>query len=233
MKHPTTESRSERAASPEGAPVSACGCHATAASTAVSTSRALRRVLVAVLVINLPLFAGELAAGWWAASSALQADALDSLGDAGVYALSLYVVGRTMRWQAGAAAVKGVVQGLFGLAVLVEVVRRLLGESIPTAPVMAGVAAIALVANLVCFLLLWRFRDANLNMQSVWLCSRNDLVNNVSVIMAAGAVAWVCNGIPDALVGTLIAALFLRTSYGVLQQAGRQWRAANVPVTAV
>ncbi|MBK7044539.1 MAG: cation transporter [Rhodanobacteraceae bacterium] len=206
-----------------------CGCHATADQLTASTDVALRRVLVIVLVINLVLFAGEFAVGAWIYSSGLQADALDSLGDASVYALSLYVVGRSLRWRAGAALFKGAIQAAFGLLVLVEVVRRLLGDVTPTAPVMAAAAAVALIANLSCFLLLNRYRDRDINLRSAWLCSRNDLVSNSGVIVAAGAVALVGNGLPDALIGALIATLFLHTSVRVLRDAWRQWRQPDPP----
>ncbi|MGB5104359.1 MAG: cation transporter [Steroidobacteraceae bacterium] len=204
--------------------MSGCGCGETAERLSLAAHREQRRVLWLVLAINAALFVGEYAAGWWAESTALQADSLDALGDAGVYALSLFVVGRSLRWRAGTGVVKGVVQGLFGLAVLAEVARNALLGATPTAPIMAGAASIALVANLACFLLLMRFRDQDINMRSVWLCSRNDLFSNASVIVAAGAVAWLGQGWPDLLVGGLVAMLFLHTSYDVLRTALRQLR---------
>src|SRR5512139_1005905 len=152
-----------------------CGCGATAEHLAAVADFEQRRVLWIVLVINAALFVGEYAAGWWAGSTALQADSLDSLGDAGVYALSLFVVGRSLRWRAGAGVVKGVIQGLFGLAVLTEVGRKAFLGAAPEAPIMAVAASIALVANLACFFLLTRFRDQDINLRSVWLCSRNDV----------------------------------------------------------
>lgn len=200
-----------------------CGCHDTAASLSATTDATLRRVLVAVLAINLVLFAGEFSVGAWIQSSGLQADSLDSLGDALVYALSLCAVGRSLRWRAGAALLKGGIQAVFGIAVLVEVVLRLLGDAVPTAPIMAATAAVALVANLSCFLMLNRYRDRDINLRSAWLCSRNDLINNVGVIVAAGAVALLGNGAPDAVIGSLIALLFLRTSVTVLREAWPQW----------
>jgi len=203
---------------------SGCGCGEAAERLSTVAHRDQRRVLWLVLAINAALFVGEYAAGWWARSTALQADSLDALGDAGVYALSLFVVGRSLRWRAGAGVAKGVVQGLFGLAVLADVARRALLGATPTAPIMAGAASIALVANLACFLLLMRFRHQDINMRSVWLCSRNDLFGNASVIVAAGAVAWLGQGWPDLLVGGLVAVLFLHTSYDVLRTALRQVR---------
>ena len=209
-----------------------CGCGATAEQISAVANREQRRVLMTVLAINAALFAGEFGAGWWAESTALQADSLDSLGDAGVYALSLFVVGRSLQWRAGTAVVKGAIQGLFGIAVLMEVARKAAFGSEPDAPIMAVVAAIAFAANLTCFVLLTRFRHQDINLRSVWLCSRNDLVNNLGVIAAAGAVAWLGRGWPDLVVGALVAVLFLHTSYDVLRTAVRAARqAATAPVT--
>ena len=211
---------------------SGCGCGETADRLSATASGDQQRVLRLVLGINVALFVGEYAAGWWAGSTALQADSLDSLGDASVYGLSLFVVGRSLRWRAGAGMVKGVIQGVFGLAVLAEVGRKAFFGATPDAPIMAVAASIALVANLACFFLLTRFRDQDINLRSVWLCSRNDVFSNVGVIVAAGAVAWLGQGWPDLLVGGLVALLFLHTSFDVLRAAIRQWRGPR-PVLAV
>lgn len=155
---------------------SGCSCGQTAERLPTAANRDQQRVLRIVLGINPALFVDEYAAGWWAGSTALQADSLDSLGDTGVYALSLYVVGRSLRWRGGVGVVKGVIQGMFGLAVLAEVSRKaLLGVTLD-APIMAVAASIALVANLACFLPLMRFRYQDTNLRSVWLCSRNDVL---------------------------------------------------------
>jgi Co/Zn/Cd efflux system component len=204
--------------------MSGCHCNDTASTLSQAQDATRRRVLWTVLVINAALFIGEFSAGWWADSSALQADSLDSLGDAGVYALSLAVVGGSLRQRNGAAVVKGLLQGLFGLVVLAEVVRRLVTGAEPLAPLMAGAAAIALLANLACFMLLMRFRGEDLNMRSVWLCSRNDLASNAGVIAAAGIVALTGRAWPDIAVGALIAVLFLHTSWQVLREAWPGWR---------
>lgn len=201
---------------------SSCGCQSTAA--ALVDDRKLQRVLIAVMAINFVLFAGEFGAGLWIASSALQADALDALGDASVYALSLYAVGRSLRWRAGTAMVKGVIQGLFGVAVLIAVFQRWQGEVVPLAPWMAAVAALALALNSICFLLLMRFRNKDLNMRSVWLCTRNDVISNVGVIFAAVAVGVTQSGIPDAIIGSLVALIFLHTSGSVIHQSWVQYR---------
>jgi Co/Zn/Cd efflux system component len=200
-----------------------CGCDHTATTLSRNSDSARRRVLWIVLAINLLLFAGEFGAGLWASSSALQADSLDSLGDAMVYTLSLWVVGGTLRQRSKAVFLKGGIQAIFGLAVLVEVARRAWLGAEPLAPVMAIAAAVALVGNLACFMLLTRFRSDDMNMRSVWLCSRNDLVNNGGVLLAAGLVAWTGSPWPDLIVGTLVALLFLRTAMTVLRGAWTDW----------
>lgn len=212
--------------------MSDCGCHDTAATLSKNTDHARRRVLWVVLAINVLLFVGEFSAGWWADSSALQADSLDSLGDALVYILSLWVIGGTLRQRTKAVFLKGGIQALFGLAVLVEVGRRAWLGAEPVAPIMAIAASIALVGNLICFGLLTRFRSDDMNMRSVWLCSRNDLVNNVGVIAAAGLVKWFDSPWPDLLIGLLVAVLFLRTAAHVLTGAWQDWhRPESVVVT--
>ena len=119
--------------------MSDCGCHDTAATLSKNTDHARRRVLWVVLAINVLLFVGEFSAGWWADSSALQADSLDSLGDALVYILSLWVIGGTLRQRTKAVFLKGGIQALFGLAVLVEVGRRAWLGAEPVAPIRAVV----------------------------------------------------------------------------------------------
>ncbi len=203
--------------------MSDCGCHDTATTLSANTDRARRRVLWIVLVINVLLFAGEFTAGWWADSSALQADSLDSLGDALVYILSLAVIGGTLRQRSKAVFLKGGIQALFGVAVLVEVSRHAWFGAEPTASIMAVAASVALAGNLICFVLLTRFRSDDMNMRSVWLCSRNDLVNNIGVIIAAGLVSWTHSPWPDLVIGTLVAVLFLRTAATVLTGAWKDW----------
>jgi Co/Zn/Cd efflux system component len=183
-----------------------------------------RGVLRTVLAINLAFFVVELASGLWVESSALLGDSLDMLGDALVYAASLYVVGRSTLAQARVAAVKGVVMALLGAWVLTDAVARVAGATAPASAVVGAVGALALAGNATCFVLLYRHRGDNLNLRSTWLCSRNDLVANVAVIASAGAVALTGSPWPDALVGGGLAALWLRTSARVLREA---WSAAR------
>ena len=172
-----------------------------------------------VLLVNAAMFVVELAAGLLAGSVALLADSLDMLGDALVYGFSLYVVARGPVWKARAAVAKAAVMGLFGLFVLGELVYKLLFPQLPTAETMGGVGAVALIANSVCFALLWRHRAEDINMRSVWLCSRNDLIANVSVVLAAVAVWVTLSPWPDIAVGALICAVFLRSAVLVAREA--------------
>ena len=204
--------------------MSNCGCQETACALTASRDSARRRVLWTVLAINLVLFVGEFGAGWWGDSSALQADSLDSLGDALVYAMSLWAVGRSLRQRSHVVLLKGGIQALFGIGVLLEVIRRAWLGAEPLAPVMAWAAGLALVGNLVCFRLLTRFRSDDMNMRSVWLCSRNDLINNSGVLVAAGLVALTGSRWPDLVVGAGVAVLFLWTACSVLRGGWTDFR---------
>lgn len=184
------------------------------------------RTLKWVLLINSVMFGVEFGAGLAAGSAALMADSLDMLGDALVYALSLYVVTRGLRWKAGAALAKGLVMAGFGLFVLAQIAYRMFSAVPPEAATMGAIGLLALAANLVCLRLLTRHRDEDINMRSVWLCSRNDIVANVSVLAAAGLVAVVYHPWPDWVVGLGIAALFLHSAGRVLGQARREFQAA-------
>ncbi|WP_019882021.1 MULTISPECIES: cation diffusion facilitator family transporter [unclassified Methylophilus] len=177
------------------------------------------RVLWAVLVINAVMFVVEAYSGIVAHSTSLLADSLDMLGDAIVYGFSLFVLAKSLRWQALAAVIKGVFMLVFGIGVLLEAVYKVFNPVVPNAELMGTIGALALFANLVCFGMLYRHRSDNLNMSSTWLCSRNDLIANVGVLIAAGASYWLTSRWPDIAVGTLIAGLFLHSSASVLKEA--------------
>jgi Co/Zn/Cd efflux system component len=179
------------------------------------------RVLWAVLIINAAMFLVEGLFGLMAHSTSLLADALDMLGDALVYGFSLFVLFRPAHWQARAALLKGAFMLTFGLGVLGEAAYKVAIPVMPLPVMMGVVGGVALAANLVCFLLLYRYRDDNLNMSSTWLCSRNDLIANVGVLFAAGAGYLWDSRWPDIVVGTLIAAVFLKSAVNVLQQSTR------------
>jgi cation diffusion facilitator family transporter len=180
---------------------------------------AYRRILWTVLAINVAMFAAEAVAGLFAGSLSLQADALDFLGDAATYGITLFVLGRSLRWRASAALLKGGAMTLFGLAVLGNAVYRALVPGLPMAELMGSVGAIALVANVVSAALLFHYREGDANRRSVWLCSRNDAFANLGVIAAAIGVHLSASAWPDLLVGVLIAALALWSGFQVIRQA--------------
>jgi cation diffusion facilitator family transporter len=193
-------------------------CEAKAGELAAIRSRH-GRVLGAVLAINAFMFIVEFGAGLVSGSSALLADSLDMLGDSLVYGFSLFVVHRSLTWHARAALLKGAIMALFGVAVLFEVAFKLRTATPPEVPTMAAIGTLALAANALCFSLLWRHRADDINLRSTWLCSRNDLIANVAVLLAAVLVAWSSSGWPDIFVGLGIAILFLRTAVVVIRES--------------
>ena len=183
-----------------------------------------RRVLQIVLVLNLVGFILEFGMAWWAQSSALLADSMDMIGDVLAYGFSLYVVSKSLVWRVRAAQLKGWIQFVFGVGVLIEVGRHAVYGIEPVSSLMLVAACGALMLNLICAGLLMSFRHDDINMKSVWLCSRNDVIGNLGVIAAAGLVYSTHSMWPDIIVGALIGGLFLRTSFNVLREA----RASNV-----
>jgi Co/Zn/Cd efflux system component len=183
--------------------------------------REQRRVLHVVLWINAAMFLTESTAGILAHSTALFADSIDMLGDAIVYGFSLYVIGRGLAWQARAALLKGIIMAAFGVGVVVQVVLKIAQGLTPTVEVMGGVGALAFVANLACLALLWRRRGDDINMRSAWICSRNDVLGNAAVLVAAGAVAATASPWPDVVIGLLVASVFGRSAVQVIRDASR------------
>ncbi len=177
------------------------------------------RVLKIVLVINAVMFLVEGATGWLANSTSLMADALDMFGDALVYGMSLYVLTKSQQQQAKVALAKGGFMLLFGLFVLGDALYKTFHPIMPNVQTMGVIGAIALIANLVCFFLLYTHKEDNLNMSSTWLCSRNDLFANVGVLIAAGVSYLFISKWPDIVVGTAIALLFLKSSWHVTKEA--------------
>ncbi len=172
-----------------------------------------------VLGINIGMFLVEFVAGLVAVSTALLADSLDMLGDALVYGFSLYVVSRNDAWKAVSALIKGGIMALFALFVLGQGVYKLFNPMTPQFETIGLIALLALAANAVCLSLLWRHRADDVNMRSVWLCSRNDIIANTSVLFAALGV-WLANSQwPDLVVGLGIALLFLRSAFHVFKDA--------------
>lgn len=184
-----------------------------------TTDRRFRRALIIALIVNAAMFLVELSAGLAAKSVSLQADALDFLGDSASYAISLCVLGLHLRWRAAAALLKGVAMGAFGLFVLGAAVWHAVSGSLPGAFVMGSVGFVALAANVGVALLLMRFRDGDSNMRSVWLCTRNDAISNVAVIIAGTAVFATNTGWPDIVVAVIMSSLALTASVSVIRHA--------------
>ncbi len=180
---------------------------------------AYRRVLWAVLAINAVMFLVEIGAGLAAGSASLQADALDFLGDAANYAISLIVVGMALRHRATAALAKGVTMGLFGLWVIGTVVWHAVHGTLPSAFTMGAVGFAALAANAASFGLLWAFRGGDANMRSAWICTRNDVLGNLAVLLAALSVFGTGTGWPDIIVAAIMAALALQGATIVVRQS--------------
>ena len=178
-----------------------------------------KTVLTMVLTINAVLFLVEATAGLLGNSTALLADSLDMLGDSLVYAFSLCVLWRSAAWKAKAALLKGAIMAVFGAGVLLEVSYKMISGIVPSAATMGIIGTVVLLGNGICFLLLFRHRSDDLNMRSTWLCSRNDILANLSVLVAAIGVREFAASWPDVLVGAAIAALFLRSAFTVLRES--------------
>jgi Co/Zn/Cd efflux system component len=189
--------------------------------------------LKTVLWLNAVMFVVELGAGIFASSSSLMSDALDNLGDALTYGLSLYSVSRGDRAKAKVALFKGALILSAGVAVLAQIAYRMLHPAVPTFEVMGGISVLAFVSNGLCLALLWKHREDDINMSSVWECSRNDVAANLAVLLAAGGV-WLTNAAwPDILLGLLLALLFLRSATRVIRSALAALRTSIRPISKV
>jgi cation diffusion facilitator family transporter len=181
-----------------------------------------KRRLWLVIAINAGMFLVEMGAGALAGSQALQADALDFLGDAATYGVSLAVIGSALRVRAWAAFAKGISLTLMGLWVLGATAYHVLVLGVPRAEVMGMVGFMALAANVASVLILVRYKDGDANVRSVWLCSRNDAIGNVAVMLAALGVWATATRWPDLIVAAIMAGLFLYSSAQILRQSLRE-----------
>lgn len=204
-------------------------CHATDPHRGNPT---YRRVLWAVLGINAVMFAVEVVAGVAAGSASLQADGLDFLGDAGNYAISLFVVGMALRYRSTAALVKGGTMAAFGLWVVGVAGWHAWHGTLPQAFTMGAIGATALAANAASFALLWTHRSGDANMRSAWICTRNDVLGNIAVLTAAVGVFGTGTGWPDVIVAVTMAGLALQGAMVVLNQSRAELRLSRVPMPA-
>lgn len=194
-------------------------CHPEPTATADAPTPRMRRVLWIALIINAAMAAIEIGGGLQSASVALLADAIDFLGDAANYGLSLAVLGLGLAWRARAAAFKGWSMGLYGLGVLAHAVWSAANGRTPEPVTMGLIGLLALAANLTVAVLLYRYRDGDANMRSVWLCTRNDAIGNLAVLAAAAGVFGTGSRWPDLLVAAGMALLALSAAFSVVRQA--------------
>ena len=204
-------------------------CHDTSCGLDDAPDPHFRRALWIVLAINAAMFIVEIISGLFAHSVSLQADALDFLGDSANYLLTLIVLSMSMRWRSGAALVKGATMGLFGFWIIGQAAWNIYSGTLPGAFVMGSVGVLALAANAASARFLYAFRSGNANMRSVWLCSRNDAIGNIAVILAAGGVFSLGSAWPDLLVALVMAALALSSSVLIVRQAMGELRLTAVP----
>jgi cation diffusion facilitator family transporter len=190
-----------------------------------------RRRLVAVIAINAAMFIVELTAGQLAGSQALQADALDFFADAVTYGLSLAVIGMALRTRSLVALGKGVSLLLMGLWVFGATIYRVFVLGVPEAEIMGVIGFLALLANVASVLILMRYKDGDANVRSVWLCSRNDAIGNVAVMVAALGVWGTATAWPDLIVAAIMAGLFLTSAFRILRQALAEYRQGAEPVS--
>ena len=193
---------------------------------AASASPAYRRVLWVALAVNFAMFGVEIGAGVAAQSASLLADSLDFLGDAANYGISLFVLGMALRWRARASLLKAASMGAFGLWVAVTTIQHAMSGTVPAAPVMGAIGALAFAANLGVAALLYRWREGDSNMRSVWICTRNDAIGNLAVLAAAAGVFGSGTGWPDYLVAAIMSGLALWGAVQVLLHARVELRQA-------
>ena len=177
------------------------------------------KVLWIILAINAVMFVVEFSGGIKAASLSLTGDSLDMLGDALVYGCSLYVIKKGKKAQARSAILKGSIMFLTAIAVFARATYQLFAQTVPTVQVMSEIGILTLIANLICFLLLIRHRNDNINMSSVWICSRNDIIANILVLLAAGLVLLTSSFLPDFILGLLLTVVFTQSAGKVFTQA--------------
>ncbi len=205
--------------------------HCEKANSDLQDSR-FRRVLWLALVVNAIMFFVEIITSWLSGSAALQADALDFLGDSLSYVISLSVLGMGLRARASAALFKGTTMAAFGVWVLGTATYRIFSGIPPEAGLMGTIGLLALLANVGVAVVLFRYRDGDSNRRSIWLCSRNDAVGNIAVLLAAAGVVTTASRWPDLIVAGIIAALNLSAAQQVTRQALVELKSTAAVVTS-
>lgn len=204
-----------------------CGTHNPVSQKPDQT---YKRVLIAIIAINAVFFVIEFSASLISGSRALQADSLDFFADSMTYSLSLAVLGMSLKWRATAAIIKGISLLMMGTWVMGSTIYAAIFLNSPNSTIMGSVAFLAFLANLTSALLLLRYRNGDSNIRSVWLCSRNDAIGNLGVMVAAGLVYAFNSPWPDLIVAFLMASLFLHSAISILKQAIVEMRETDSPV---
>ncbi|MBL4602732.1 MAG: cation transporter [Emcibacteraceae bacterium] len=186
-----------------------------------------RNALWIVFVINLLMFVVEFSSAFFANSVSLQADAMDFLADAMTYGVTLLVLGSSLRVRASVAMLKGISMGVLGIWIFGRTFVNAQEAIVPMAEIMGSIGLIALVANVISALLLYKFRSGDSNMRSIWLCSRNDAIGNVAIVMAASGVFAMNSGWPDFIVASLMATLSMIASFQIIKQASSELKTVS------
>jgi len=185
------------------------------------------KVLWIVLAINIVMFVVELTAGWLSDSLALTGDSLDMLGDSIAYGASLYVINMGQAAKARSAALKGGIILVSAVGILGAAIFRTMNPQTPQFGIMTVIGITALIANVICLTLLTRHKDDDINMSSVWLCSRNDIISNTAVLGAAGLVWYFASPWPDLIVGIALTVLFVKSAFFILKGSRRELRVTS------
>lgn len=199
-------------------------CSGSCSTTSRPPDHRYRKVLWVALLVNITMFGVELVSSLKSGSVSLLADSVDFLGDAGNYAVSLFVLGMAVVWRSRAAYLKGVVMGAFGMLVLARALWNGVSSHVPEPQLMGIVSVLAFAANGVVAMLLYAFREGDANMRSVWLCTRNDMINNLAVLLAAVGVFGTKAGWPDIAVATIMAVLGLSAARDIIGRARLEMR---------
>lgn len=206
------------------------GCSCSQGCASPATSARYRRILWIALAVNLSMFLVEIGAGLHAGSVSLLSDSLDFFGDAANYGVSLWVLGLGVAMRARASLAKALTMGSFGVFILSVTVINFLDGKVPDAPTMGLVGLLALLANVVVAALLYAYREGDSNMRSVWLCSRNDALGNLAVMLAALGVFGTGAGWPDLIVASSMALLSISAAVQIIRHASAELREQRLAV---
>ncbi len=189
-----------------------------------------KSVLWVVLYLNLGMFVVEAIYGWLASSNALWADSLDMLGDAIIYGVSLIVLNQETVWRNRAALLKGYLMAALAFSIMLFSFYRFYNPVMPGVEMMGIIGILAFTANVICLFLLTRHKNDDINMRSSWICARNDVLVNLSVLVAAGGVAWTGSHWPDLVISMLICSFILKSSLGIIREAQEELKPITLPI---